>query len=237
MPAAPKTRSAGLRRRLLDAALPEVTNLGWTSALLAQAGRKAGLEPKQVRALFPAGICDLALYFSAEGDRQLLEDAARLDPARLPERVRDKVAFFLRARLALALPHQEAVRRLAVFFALPPCIPTGLRALAASSDAIWRASGDASTDFNYYSKRALLAPVIAQSLAVWLNDSSAGKSETADFIQRQIGSVVQWGGALGRLARALRSDALPNAIAEALAGWRYPASRAAPPRRSSAPKG
>ncbi len=71
-------------------------------------------------------------------------------------------------------------------------------------DDIWFAAGDRSTDWNFYSKRGLLAGVFSSTLLVWLNDDSEGLAETRAFLDRRIGNVMQIPKVTQRLRKAGR---------------------------------
>ena len=57
---------------------------------------------------------------------------------------------------------------------------------------MWRAVGDTSTDFNFYSKRAILAGVYSSTMMRWFTDQSAGESETHAFLDARIENVMQF---------------------------------------------
>ena len=60
-----------------------------------------------------------------------------------------------------------------------------------SADRIWRLAGDTATDFNHYSKRALLIGVYASTTLVFLDDQSDGLADTRAFLDRRIGDVMR----------------------------------------------
>jgi ubiquinone biosynthesis protein COQ9 len=80
-------------------------------------------------------------------------------------------------------------------------------------DAIWHAAGDTSTDYNFYTKRMLLAGVYSATLLFWLNDESEDFAATWAFLDRRIGEVVRIGGSLGRALGGLLD--LPDRILRA----------------------
>ncbi|MDG2285457.1 MAG: COQ9 family protein, partial [Alphaproteobacteria bacterium] len=57
-------------------------------------------------------------------------------------------------------------------------------------DAIWRVAGDATTDFNFYTKRCLLAAVLSSTTLFWLDDGSDGHSRTWEFLDRRIAGIM-----------------------------------------------
>jgi hypothetical protein len=50
-----------------------------------------------------------------------------------------------------------------------------------SADVMWRMAGDTATDYNHYTKRAILSAVYGSTLLAWLQDDSEGAAETAAF--------------------------------------------------------
>jgi ubiquinone biosynthesis protein COQ9 len=57
---------------------------------------------------------------------------------------------------------------------------------------MWRIAGDTATDFNHYSKRAILASIYAATLLVWLDDDSEGQAETTAFLDRRLAGVARF---------------------------------------------
>jgi ubiquinone biosynthesis protein COQ9 len=96
------------------------------------------------------------------------------------------------ARLSILKPHKEAGRRAGAALALPIHAPTAVRLLYHSVDAMWRAVGDTSTDFNFYTKRGILAGVYGATLLRWFNDSSKDEAATAGFLAARIENVMQF---------------------------------------------
>jgi len=87
---------------------------------------------------------------------------------------------------------REAVRRALAILAMPQNVPLGFRISWRTADLMWRLAGDASTDFNHYTKRMTLGAVYASTLLAWLDDQSEGWSETAAFLDRRIGDVMKF---------------------------------------------
>jgi len=113
-------------------------------------------------------------------------------------KVREKIAAGVRARLEAVAAHREAVRSGLSYFALPRNAASGLSCLYHTVDAIWYAAGDRSTDYNFYTKRALLSGVYSSTLLFWLNDKSEDFTATWSFLDRRIGEVLKVAGRLGK---------------------------------------
>lgn len=176
--------------RLLDALLPHVAFDGWTETALRAAVRETGMDRELARLAFPRGGIDMALAFHRRADRQLAEVLDRADLGSM--RTRDRVAFCVRKRIELVAEHREAVRRGASLFALPQNAPEGMRALWETADLIWNRCGDTATDFNWYTKRAILASVISATKLYWLGDQSTDFVSTWAFLDRRLDDVMQF---------------------------------------------
>ena len=74
-------------------------------------------------------------------------------------KIRERIATAVKTRLAVLKPHKEAARRAAAFLSLPMHAALGAKLVYRTVDAMWRAAGDTSTDFNFYTKRGILAGV------------------------------------------------------------------------------
>lgn len=209
-------RLARQRHSLLDAALRHVPFDGWTWTAIDAGARDLSLAPGEAQRLFPGGPAELIRAFSAEGDRRMLETLEGLDLGTM--KVREKVAAGVRARLEAVAAHREAVRSGLAFFALPQHAALGLNCLYRTVDAIWYAAGDRATDYNFYTKRALLAGVYSSTLLFWLNDKSEDFAATWAFLDRRIAEVMKVAGSLGRGVGAALS--LPERLLAAVTARR-----------------
>ena len=216
-----------LRDRLVLAALAHAPFEGWSQAALAAAARDAGLDPTMPERLFTQGPAQAVEHLAALADRRM-EEAARahdLAAMRFPERI----AWLVRRRLEPWSAHREALRRATSLLALPTQGVRAARIAWRTVDAIWYAAGDVSTDFSYYTRRAILAAIYGATVLVWLDDESPECEETWAFLERRLADQ-------GRMHRAQtraksRLVHLPGTL-RSLAGGRKRPGR--PHRRSGA---
>lgn len=189
--------SPDLRRRIFEAALPDVAFDGWTDEVLARAAKKLKLDDDAVDEAFPKGPVSLAEYFAEWADDRMGE---KLQPKKLTDmRIRDRVAFCVRTRLEILTPHRQALSSALAFLAMPPRNLVLPKMVWRTADTIWRACGDTSTDYNHYTKRLLLSGVQSSTALFWLNDKSDGFEKTWAFLSRRIDDVMKIGGAIGKL--------------------------------------
>jgi len=190
-----------LRDRLLLATLAHVPFDGWSDAAIRAGAADAGLTPAEALNAFPGGPAEALALFSDWADRQMLARLDKLDLDAL--KVREKVAAGVRLRLEALAPHKEAVRRGLSVLALPPNSGQALKSLHRTVDAIWTMAGDRATDYNYYTKRLLLAGVLSSTTLFWLNDRSEDHAATWAFLERRIDEVLKIGGTLGKTVKSL----------------------------------
>ena len=107
-------------------------------------------------------------------------------------KIRQRIAAAVLARLSILKPHKEAARRAGATLTLPMHAALGAKLMYHTVDAMWRAVGDTSTDFNFYSKRGILAGVYGATLICWFNDTSADEQVTQDFLAARIENVMQF---------------------------------------------
>jgi ubiquinone biosynthesis protein COQ9 len=195
---------ATLKDRILDAALPHVPFDGWSETSFRAAIADAGVADGLARALFPRGGVDLALAYHARGDAEMLEKLRTMDLSTM--RFRDRIAVAVRTRLELA--DKELVRRGTTLFALPQHAGDGARAIWGTTDKIWTALGDTSTDLNWYTKRGTLTAVYGATVLYWLGDGSLDHQASWEFLDRRIDQVMQF----EKLKAGLRENPLGKAL-------------------------
>lgn len=196
------------REDIIAAALPNVPFDGWTPEVLRQAAEAAGHDPLTALRVFPRGPVEAIEAWVAQADRRMI---AALETRTTAEtKTRERIALAIRLRLEDLTPHREAVRRALALLALPHNAPVAASLVWHTVDAIWYAAGDTATDFNYYSKRALLSGVYSATVFYWLDDKSEGCAETWRFLDRRLADVLRVPQALGRLRS--RFGRFPKAV-------------------------
>ena len=134
--------------------------------------------------------------------------------------VRERIRRLVLARLDAVTGHEEAVRRALAVMALPRHAAQGLRLGWRSADRMWRLAGDTATDYNHYTKRAILSAVYAATLAVFIDDHSDGKADTRAFLERRIDGIIRFEKTKARLLRP-REETF--SVSRLLGRLRYPA--------------
>lgn len=199
-----------IQDRLVVAALPHAVFDGWTAKILVQAALDLELDPSMGERAFLAGPVAAVEHLAGLGDRLMVQDCAGADLTAL--RVPARLQTLIEARLRRWAPHREAVRRALALLALPGNAAVAARITWRTVDALWRAAGDASADFSWYTRRLTLAAVYSATILYWLDDASEDGADSRAFLARRLADA-------GRLTQARQS----------LSGWLAGLPR--PPRR------
>jgi ubiquinone biosynthesis protein COQ9 len=180
----------GLRLTLAPAIARAAVFDGWSDAALVAAAQVQGVNPDVARLAYPGGAMDMIAGFVDSIDAAMNDHFAdgSLGPLKVREKIRQLVWFRLERLKGL----EEAVARALTIQAMPQHAIRALRLGWTSADAMWRLAGDVATDYNHYSKRAILAGIYAASLGVYVHDESDGKADAAAFLDRRIDGVMRF---------------------------------------------
>jgi ubiquinone biosynthesis protein COQ9 len=179
-----------LKQAVLKAALPHAAFDGFSDSVLEKAGKEAGVEKAELARLFEHGPVSLIEFYSQWADVEMEKRLAAADLQAM--KIRARIAAAVKARLAVLAPHKEAARRAAALLSLPMHAALGAKLLYRTVDAMWRAAGDTSTDFNFYTKRGILAGVYGATAMRWFNDTSDDEKATDEFLAARIENVMQF---------------------------------------------
>ena len=190
-----------LKDAVLLKTLPHVAFDGWSSVALRTGAADAGLTPQDLLHAFPDGVADAIAHWSDWADRKAVHAMRGADVAHL--KTHQRVAMGVWARLEAMGRWRDAAAKATAWLATPRRAATAARLTYRTCDAIWRAAGDTSTDFNFYTKRGLLGGVVLSTTLYWLQDSSEGHQATSAFLDRRIQDVLQVGGQIGKARAAV----------------------------------
>ena len=160
---------------------------GWTPAAVENAARAANIDPAVAKLAFAAGAGAMIDAWFAAIDGAML---AKLPPETLNNmKISARIAALVETRLDLLARDREALRRALAILAMPQNLRDSARLGWRAADIMWRAAGDTATDYNHYSKRAILTGVYAATLLVFLDDESEGQADTRAFLARRIAGI------------------------------------------------
>lgn len=184
-----------IRDEILDALITPAAFEGWTLPAAEKAAVRAGHAPDMIRAVFPGGVQDIVGHFADRADRAM--QAAPGDPEGM--RVRDRITQAVQRRLEWLDGYKAAERQAVSFWLRPLRKYAGAKIVWRTADRIWNRAGDTATDYNHYTKRALLSGVLGSTTLYWLQDEGKDLSATFAFLDRRIDNALQCGKLVGTL--------------------------------------
>jgi ubiquinone biosynthesis protein COQ9 len=215
---------------LADATLPELRLAlapalagaavfdGWSETAVSAAATANGVDPDVARLAFPGGAMGMIGAWIERIDADMAAALPAEVLATLP--IRERIRRLVQFRLDAVAGGREALRRALAIMAMPQNASAALKLGWASADAMWRLAGDVATDYNHYTKRAILGSIYAATLAVFAQDESQDHADTKAFLARRIEGVMKFEKAKARLLRPRDEQFSP---ARLLGRLRYPA--------------
>jgi ubiquinone biosynthesis protein COQ9 len=175
---------------LLGAELPAHAGFdGWTPIAVERAADAMGADPRVAALVFAAPVDMIDGWFGAVD----AEMHKRLPPDRLATmKIRARITALVEARLDIMSPHREALRRAQALLASPQNLHRAARLGWRAADQMWRAAGDTVTDYNHYTKRAILGSVYSATSLVFVDDESEGQIDTRAFLARRIDGIMRF---------------------------------------------
>jgi ubiquinone biosynthesis protein COQ9 len=179
-----------LRVALAPRIAPNAAFDGWSDKALAMAAAEVGVPAPRARLCFPNGAPGMidAWFDSLDRDMAAAFPLERIEAMK----IRDRIGGLVMHRLEAVQPDREALRRALAILAQPKNVPFAARLAWRAADRMWRIAGDRATDFNHYSKRAILMGVYGSTTLVFLDDDSDGLARTRAFLNRRIDEVMRF---------------------------------------------
>ena len=179
-----------LREALAERLPEEAVFEGWTEKALDATAATLGVPADRARLAFTGGAGQMVDAWFAYIDRRMVE---ALPPETLAGmRVRDRITQLVLARIAVAAPYREALRRALAVLAMPHHMAMGTALGWRAADRMWRLAGDNSTGFAHYSKRMTLLAVYGATLLAFIDDDSEDHADTRAFLDRRIDEVMKF---------------------------------------------
>lgn len=177
------------KRKIIAASFPFIAQEGWTLPALEKGAALLTLDSLAVWRFFPDGVKEAVSTYSAWMDAQMAEKMEQL-LVTTSLKVREKIFWAVRLRLECLAEAPLVAKQTAFFLKYPTHLSLGTRLLFKTVHQMWILAGDTSTDYNFYTKRALLAGVCGATLLFWFQDTSPHFERTWAFLNNRIDNVL-----------------------------------------------
>ncbi len=157
----------------MESLLKSVPKYGWTIDAMRDASVNLGLDQEYHQIFFEGGVSEARQLYEELQDIQMLEILGQMP---YPEKIRQRIALALKVRI---IDLDDG------YYKSP------MTSIWRTVDEIWRYAGDTSADFNYYTKRSLLAAVYIKSKKSYSRDTSENYQNTHRVIKQSIEKVLK----------------------------------------------
>jgi len=193
---------------------------GWNDKAVAAAAQTFGADVDVARLAYAGGAVDMIDAWFGEIDARMI---AALPADRLSAmKIRERITALIEARLAVLAGEREALRRALAILAMPQNVARAAGLGWRTVDLMWRLAGDSATDYNHYTKRAMLGAVYVATVTVFLDDESGGHADTRAFLARRIDGIMRFEKFKGRML-ASRDPERRLSVSRFVGRLRYPA--------------
>lgn len=207
-----------LRLQLAPAIAGAAVFDGWSADAVAQAAADAGLDRDLAAYAFRDGPMAMVTAWIDHVDAAMAASVGGGALSNLP--MRERIRRLVWSRLDAVAGCEEALARAFAIMAMPQNLRASAKLGWRSADRMWRLAGDTATDYNHYTKRAILGGIYAATLQVYARDTSPDKADTGAFLDRRIEGIMRFE---KTKAQFLRKPEERFSVTRLLGRMRYPA--------------
>lgn len=173
------------RKKILKDIKAIVIKDGWNDQLFFNYSKISKFTNEEINALFPEGYKTLIDMYLEEINLKMTKNSKKINLIRL--RTHERVRELVKLRLNIMLKEKILVKKTFIHLLLPFNHKIAYKNLYRTVDQIWFLSGDNSTDFNFYSKRMILATIYTSTISHFINNDDY--QETINFLEKNLKKV------------------------------------------------
>jgi len=174
-----------LRYQILLEAKKHISKCGWNDKLFYIIEAESKFKYSEIDSLFPNGYIDLLEMYLGTVNNQMTENSKKINLIRL--RVHERIKELIILRLKIMSREKDLISKTYFHLLLPQNFSIASRCLYKAVDQIWFMAGDNSTDFNFYSKRAILASIYSVVMLHFVNNNNL--EQTIVLLNKQLKRV------------------------------------------------
>ena len=163
------------RLRILKLAKPIIAKEGLNSNTFETIAVKHNLNINEIHLLFPQGNKDLLKYSLEQLNIELQKYCKSIDLIRLP--LHKRIRRILLSKIAIMNKEKNFYKKIFLKSLLPNRTISLSKQLYKSIDQIWYLAGDTSVDFNFYTKRLILAGIYSRVVLFFFNNNNQNELE------------------------------------------------------------
>ena len=163
------------RLKILKLAKPVIAEEGLNSNTFETIALKHTLNINEINLLFPDGNKDLLEYSLDQLNIELQEYCKSIDLIRLP--LHKRIRKILLSKIEIMNKEKNFYKKIFLKSLLPNRTISLSKQLYKSIDQIWYLAGDTSVDFNFYTKRLILAGIYSRVVLFFFNNNNQNELE------------------------------------------------------------
>ena len=178
------------RLKILKLAKLIIAKEGLNSNTLETIAVKHNLNINEINLLFPDGNKDLLEYSLDQLNIELQEYCKSLDLIRLP--LHKRIRKILLSKIEIMNKEKNFYKKIFLKSLLPNRTISLSKQLYKSIDQIWYLAGDTSVDFNFYTKRLILAGIYSRVFLFFFNNNNQNELENLlDLNLKRVAKIPQ----------------------------------------------
>ena len=163
-----------IRNQILQDAKPHVIKCGWNEKLFVNMVINSNFTLEEINTLFPKGYTTLISMYLKEINSKMTVESQKINLIRL--RIHERIREIFILRLKIMSKEKKLISKTFLYLLLPQNYKLALKNLYKTVDQMWFLAGDSSTDFNFYSKRAILSSIYASVIMHFVNNDDIDKT-------------------------------------------------------------
>ena len=158
---------------------------GWNLNVFNKVKKKLKYSSTLINKLFPKKLEDLILFYNVAINQELskIYKKRKFDKKK---GIRISILNAVKTRFELMEKNKETIKKSLLLFSNPSYQILSSKLIYNTVDHIWKLIGDKSSDYNFYTKRAILASIYSFAIFIWINDRSKNLDKTFNFLEKSI---------------------------------------------------
>lgn len=177
-----------LRFDILNLAKKHVIYNGWNDQITELIANEKKYKISKIIGLFPEGYKSILELYLYNADNEMVKKCNNINLIRMrtPERIKKIILL----RLKINEKEKKLIKKTLFALMLPQHSKIATSSLYNTINQIWYLAGDNSTDFNFYTKRIILASVYCRTVFYWLG-SNKNLYKTEKYLDKQLKKVIK----------------------------------------------
>ena len=174
-----------IRIQILQAAKKHVIKYGWNENLFDNIKNDSKYSYEEMNVLFPKGYRTLIEMYLEEINEKMTAESQKINLIRF--RVHERIKELFIIRLKIMSKEKKLISKTFLNLLLPHNYKLASKNLFNAVDQMWFLAGDNSTDFNFYTKRVILASIYSSVMIHFVNNNNI--DETIILLNKKLKRV------------------------------------------------